>query len=281
MFATLLKYEFRRTKNILLPLNIGALAIGAVGYFLMLLFTKIIDNPDSDLVIAAPLLYLLCFGLMLMVGLLGTALAIVLCIQFYRDKFTDQGYLTFTLPASTHQILLSSYLNFLIWTVINTVVTLVAVVMMVTPFFTYMFAQFSEMGLDVAYLWALIKEHIAEILPSGILFTVAYIMIIVSSLFYGITLPYLAITLASVLVKKLKLLLAVGIGYGMSMILGIIPTILSMIEGIITGIIMVNHDLTYYAPGAISLILTSVFYMAFAIGGYFLMHHLVTKKMNL
>ena len=240
MFATLLKYEFRRTKNILLPLNIGALAIGAVGYFLMLLFTKIIDNPDSDLVIAAPLLYLLCFGLMLMVGLLGTALAIVLCIQFYRDKFTDQGYLTFTLPASTHQILLSSYLNFLIWTVINTVVTLVAVVMMVTPFFTYMFAQFSEMGLDVAYLWALIKEHIAEILPSGILFTVAYIMIIVSSLFYGITLPYLAITLASVLVKKLKLLLAVGIGYGMSMILGIIPTILSMIEGIITLLMSVR-----------------------------------------
>ena len=281
MFATLLKYEFRRTKNILLPLNLGALAIGAVGYFLMLLFTKIIDNPDSDLFIAAPLLYLLCFGLMLMVGLLGTALAIVLCIQFYRDKFTDQGYLTFTLPASTHQILLSSYLNFLIWTVINTIVTFIAVAMMVTPFFTYMFAQFSEMGLDVAYLWALIKEHIAEILPSGILFTVAYIMIIVSSLFYGITLPYLAITLASVLVKKLKLLLAVGIGYGMSMILGLVPTALSMIEGIVTGIILVNYDLSFYAPGAFSLIVTSVIYMAFAIGGYFLMHHLVTKKMNL
>ena len=281
MFATLLKYEFRRTKNILLPLNLGALVIGALGYFIMLFFTKLIENPDSDLSIAAPLLYLLWVGLILMLALLGTALSIVLCIQFYREKFTDQGYLTFTLPASTHQILLSSYLNFLIWTVVNTVVTLIGITLMFTPLITLIARETSQMGLDISYLWALMKEEAATIIPSGVLYTVSYIMLTVSSLFYGITLPYLAITLASVLVKKLKLLLAVGIGYGMSMVMGIIPAVLSIIEGLITGMVMVNYETGFYAPGAISYIVTSILYMAFAIGGYFLMHHLVNKKLNL
>lgn len=281
MFATLLKYEFRRTKNILLPMNLGALAIGGVGYFVMLIFTMLMQNPDSEIFIVAPLLYLLWMGLILMLALLSTAVTIVLCIQFYREKFTDQGYLTFTLPASTHQILLSSYLNFLIWMIINTIVTLVGIGIMLTPIISMVLKRIAEMGLDISYLWALIKENIAQILPSGALFTVSYIMLLISSLFYGVTLPYLAITLASVLVKKMKLLLAVGIGYGMSMVMGVIPSILAIIEGIITGMLMANNDLAVYAPGAISYIITSIFYMAFAIGGYFLMHHLVKKKLNL
>lgn len=281
MFATLLKYEFRRTKNILLPLNLGGIAIGAVGYFIMLIFTKLMENPDSEISIVAPLLYLLWMGLIMMLALLSTAVTIILCLQFYREKFTDQGYLTFTLPATTHQILLSSYLNFLIWMIVNTIVTIIGIGMMFTPIVSMALKKISEMGLDISYLWALIKEYLAQILPSGVLFTVSYIMLFISSLFYGITLPYLAITLASVLVKKMKLLLAVGIGYGMSMVMGIIPSILAMIEGIITGMLVANNDLSVYAPGSISYIITSILYMAFAIGGYFLMHHLVKKKLNL
>ncbi len=278
MFATLLKYEFRRTKNILLPLNLGALTIGAVGYFVMLIFTKLLENPDSEISFIAPLLYLLWAGLMLMLVLLGTALSIILCLQFYREKFTDQGYLTFTLPATTHQILLSSYLNFLIWTVVNTIVTLAALGLSLIPFISFTTRMISQTGLDVSYLWAVIKE---EYFASGILMTVSYIMLAVSSLFYGITLPYLAITLASVLVKKLKLLLAVGIGYGLSMVMSIIPSVLSIIETLVLTPAIFNSENTFYFPGTISYIITSILYIAFAIGGYFLMHHLVKKKLNL
>ena len=264
MFATLLKYEFRRTKNILVPMNLGALAIGGVGYFVMLIITLLIQSPDSDISVVTPLLYLLWMGLILMLSLLSTAVTIVLCLQFYREKFTDQGYLTFTLPASTHQILLSSYLNFLIWMIINTIVTLVGIGIMLTPIVSYALREISQLGLDISYLWALIKEYLAQILPSGVLFTVSYIMLLVSSLFYGITLPYLAITLASVLVKKMKLLLAVGIGYGMSMVMGFIPSILAIIEGLITGMLMAGFLFTIIPqsfihdylgqPGVISLI---------------------------
>ncbi len=281
MFATLLKYEFRRTRHILLPMNIGALAIGAVGYFVMLLMTVLIDNPDSEIFIAVPLVYLLWAGLLLMLVLLSVALSIVLCLQFYREKFTDQGYLTFTLPASTHQILLSSYLNFLIWTVINTIVSFIAIGLMMTPMITYLIDQISQFGLDLAYLWALIKENIGTILPTGILYTIAFILSTVTSLFYGISLPYLAITLASVLVKKMKLLLAVGIGYGMSLVMGVISSALSLIEGLVTGILMVSFETPIFSSGAFTLIIMSIIYVAFTVGGYFLMHHLVSKKLNL
>ena len=282
MFATLLKYEFRRTKNILLPLNLGGLGIGAMGYFVMLLLMKLVQNPDSDFTVISPLLLILWIGLFVMLALLSTAMAIVLCIQFFRDKFTDQGYLTFTLPATTHQILLSSYLNFLLWTIFNTIITVIGLILLVAPFFSNVIRELSQLGLDVSYLWAVIKEELAAYLPSGILFTVGYISVGISGLFYGITLPYLAITLASILVKKMKLLVAVGIGYGMSMVMGIIPSILSMIEGFITGMIMASSNTpSYYIPGSVSLILTAILYMVFAVGGYFLMHKLVKNKLNL
>ena len=281
MFATLLKYEFRRTRHILLPMNIGGLAIGAVGYFVMLLMTVLMDNPDSDIFIAVPLVYLLWAGLLLMLVLLSTAISIVLCLQFYREKFTDQGYLTFTLPASTHQILLSSYLNFLIWTIINTVVTIIAVSLMVAPLITYIGSQVSQVGLDLSYLWALIKENLGTVLPTGVLYTIAFALSTISGLFYGISLPYLAITLASVLVKKMKLLVAVAIGYGMSMVMGVISSALSIIEGLVTGVLMVGLNSPILTNGSVTLIIMSVIYIAFTIGGYFLMHHLVTKKLNL
>lgn len=281
MFATLLKYEFRRTKNILLPMNIGGLAIGAVGYFVMLIMTALLKNPDSDIVIALPLVYLLWVGLALMLALLSLALSIVLCLQFYREKFTDQGYLTFTLPASTHQILLSSYLNFFIWTVVNTIVTFIAVLMMVVPFITFMIEQFSQLGMDFSYPMAMMKENLGTILPSGVLYTIAFILSTVSSLFYGISLPYLAITLASVLVKKMKLLVAVGIGYGMYMVMGVISSALTMLEGMATVLLSGVFETPILTGGSVTLIIMSVIYMAFTIGGYFLMHHLVTKKLNL
>ena len=280
MFATLLKYEFRRTKNILLPINLGALLLGSFGYILVLLLVKTVDSTNDIWVSFSPLIVLLWYSMIFMLALLSLAVTIILCLQFYREKFTDQGYLTFTLPVSTHQILLSSYLNFFIWSVINTLVTLAAYALMFTPLISLFASEISNMGLDLSYLWALIKEELTTIVPNVVLMIVSYTLMIVTSVFYGIALPYLSITLACSLVKKAKLLLAVGIGYGLSMVMNLITVVISITEGIITGAFLLESG-SYYALGSISLIITSVLYIAFTIGGYFLMHHLVKNKLNL
>lgn len=281
MFATLLKYEFRRTRKILLPLNLGALAIGAIGYFVMLIVTRLIDSADSEQLLVAPLLMLLWMGLFLILSLLGAALAIVLCLQFYREKFTDQGYLTFTLPATTHQILLSSYLNYLIWTIVNAIVTLISIGLMFTPFITYYIQESSKLGIEFSYFWELLKGDFAIDLPRNILYTVSNIVFTISSVFYGITLPYLAITLASVLAKKHKLLLAFGIGCGISLVIGMIPSIFSVIESLILYSDSALPEAAAYIPGTISQFLTAFLYIGFTVGGYFLMHYLISKKLNL
>ena len=280
MFATLLKYEFRRTKNVLLPINLGALLIGSFGYFLMFILLKITESSNSELMILSPLIMILWYCLFFMLTLLSTAVTIILCLQFYREKFTDQGYLTFTLPVSTHQILLSSYTNFLIWSVVNVLVTLVAFGLMFTPIISSAIRGINDLGLDLAYLWAIIKEEYATIVPNSVLMIVSYSLMMITSLFYGISLPYLSITLACSWVKKGKLLLAVGIGYGLTVIMNIITIVISIIEGIVTGVLL-YESVSYYAFGSISLIIVSVLYIGFTIGGYFLMHHLVKNKLNL
>ena len=101
MFATLLKYEFRRTKNILLPLNLGGIAIGAFGYFITLIIMKLAENPDSDFIIALPLLSFMWIGLFFMLALLSTAVSIILCLQFGDNNF--QLSALFLIPSLRHR----------------------------------------------------------------------------------------------------------------------------------------------------------------------------------
>ena len=122
MFAKLLKYEWKATSKLLGVLSLAALGVGVVGTsVLKILVVSFADGIGDGLegfipVILIPAMIMIVFALIAY----AFGSVIILMYRFYKNKFTDEGYLTFTLPVNSHQIFLSSLLNMLIWLMIIT-----------------------------------------------------------------------------------------------------------------------------------------------------------------
>ena len=115
MLGKLMKHEFKNSWKILLPINIGALLAGlVVGVFLynMPILEKL---PE-------PLIVLLTFGFIGYCFLLAAAAILSLVfivVRYYKSLYSAEGYLTFTLPATTTEILSAKMLTGFIWELIN------------------------------------------------------------------------------------------------------------------------------------------------------------------
>lgn len=99
MFAKLLKMEFRSTWNVLGILCLSLVGAGLLGG-VAIRYLVGASAPKEWLevlctlaITAAVLFFIVC----------GVAALIVQIVRFYRSRFTDEGYLTFTLPVTTHE----------------------------------------------------------------------------------------------------------------------------------------------------------------------------------
>lgn len=267
MFGKLMKHEWRSTaptQGILALAAFGAAVLA--GIMLRLLFGAEEQLPDA---LTASLAASMGFMLLAMVGCVA-AMSILLLVRFYKHKFTDEGYLTFTLPANSHQIFLSSALNMLIWTAIATAVVLLG-------FFTFLQIGLSgELPFDPEDL-NMIGQELDDL---G--FKDAMGLQFLISLPYSVVMTMTCITVGAVIAKKHKILAAFGIYYGISYLSGIFSSILS---AVLTGSIMnTPFDSVEAEIAAMSNMITTasiLWEVALMIGGYLLSTHLMKKKLNL
>ena len=122
MLKKLIKHEFKATYRFYVPIYIALAALLA----LACIFLTVIDHFDVNemfLSITLPLGAIVGF-----LAIIFTVLSpyIFICLRFYRSTATREGYLTFTLPASTNQILFSKFLVSFLWAVLTITVTLFA-----------------------------------------------------------------------------------------------------------------------------------------------------------
>ena len=122
MLKKLIKHEFKATYRFYVPVYIALAALVA----LACIFLTVIDHFDVNelfLSITLPLGAIVGF-----LAIVFTVLSpyIFICLRFYRSTATREGYLTFTLPASTNQILFSKFLVSFLWAVLTIAVTLFA-----------------------------------------------------------------------------------------------------------------------------------------------------------
>ena len=286
MFATLLKYEFKHSWKVLLPINGANLLLGCIGFVLMLIMTALFQSQNENIMAFGMLFYLLWAGLLLLLPIFAFASAIILSLRFYRHKFTDQGYLTFTLPATTHQILLSSIANFLIWNLLNAIITVICYVLMVLPFIVWMVKEIGQLGVEWSMLSEVLKilweNYLGDIISISAISIAGYISYLIGSLFYGVMLPYVSIAVGSTLAKRYKLLASVGVGIGIYIVMYVITMLLQTLEYIIHLITLFSMEsLSILSSGSITMLIMGILNFAFAIGGYFLTHHLIDKKLNL
>lgn len=112
MLGKLFKYEWRSISKLLLPIHGFVLLFALLSrfYFTISGGTDALLNTDSTII--GTLTMLLIFALVIVIS----------SIAIFTYIYTDQGYLTNTLPVTPSQLLLSKELAALLWLLIDVVV---------------------------------------------------------------------------------------------------------------------------------------------------------------
>lgn len=275
MFLKLWKHELRVTGKLLGILSAAALSLGFLGAGALRLLLYLQSSDLAELP-AAPILTvglsLVLFFSYLALIIYSSGVYLYLLLRFYRHKFTDEGYLTFTLPVKTWQIFFSSLANQLLWTVISLVVTVTSVgiaLLMGTATNGLLNTEILS-GIETAF------RSFAEIYQLFENPLLPIITLVLYVLFFTI-IPMTCITIGAVLTKKHKLLAAFGIYYAINAVSGIVQSIL------LTSSVLLNVEIMNDPNVLINMLLGvfCVFYGLLSVAGCLLSIRLMSKKLNL
>ena len=284
MFSRLLKHEWRANAGLLGMLSLAALGIGVLATVVL----RILWSTSGELwwetekglgVVLVIALCMFLFFAVVALSVYAIAVQVILLYRFYKNKFTDEGYLTFTLPVKPTQIFWSSFLNMLFWLVISVLVVF-GVVFLAALFGT------AEQGLVNMEVFDAMKDllELFRVIDWQMLlqeqYSIPYLIVLgltfLVTPFYALILPMACITAGAVLAKKHKILASFGVYYGVNFVVGIITSVASVAP----TLLMMNsaNPEVYYLISmsiqlAISLVLT--------FGAYCFTIHVMKKKLNL
>lgn len=203
---------------------------------------------------------------------------VLLFIRFFKNFFSDEGYLTFTLPVSRKQLLNSKVITGFIAMVATAAVCGVSWLIMIAirntgnpdsggffgPIIWYIADGTKELGI---YFWIYMAEGV----------TLALIFLALVVLFL-----YFCITFGSMIVKKGKLIASIAIFYGASSIFTAIVQFL-LIFGSIGFLVSLDPGTTLNEDPLLALFLLGlIFYLSMlSCLLYALQYRMLDKKLNL
>ena len=273
MFAKLLKYEWRATRGMVGLLCLICLSAALVGGLAMryLVWVSELDSQSNAFIVLSVLTMIFAF---IAIAICCVAMELYAVWRFYKSRFTDEGYLTFTLPVTTHQILLSSFVNCLICMVC-------ALAALMAGYLVLLLLGFSALENFFPSLWEVLPLAMENAwrLFSGETgaFLAQLTLGVVTGVLNGTVVMMLAVTIGSILARKHKVLAAVGVYYGINMAMSLITSVL----GVILGLSMYTSQSSSIGVFSSMMLMESGLFLIVAVGGYFLMYALVHRKLNL
>lgn len=266
MFAKLLKYEWRATRKIQGILALSILGLGLIGSIILRLMLRADYDSNAALTalggVSVGLMWLSMYACLI-------ASFILLLGRFYKNKFTDEGYLTFTLPVTGHQILWSSIVNIILWELIIYAALVVAVLFIlligIGPELTAV--DWNTAAEELSFL----REELSAVTGPFWLMLLSMPVMALANVILMLT----AITLGCAAAKKHKILASFGIYYGLTMAISTVSSVVS--TTIVTAQIMSGKEPSLWMVSLFTLIL----YAALGIGGYLLTENMIRTKLNL
>lgn len=209
MLKKLLSYDFKAIFKYWWVGALTTLALSAVGAGCGTILETEKELPPSVTIFAT-------IGMVLVVLSIFAFLIfseLLIYVRFYKHLFTDEGYLTFTLPVKRHQILSSKLISGFVCALLTGIVTVAdAAIILLTTFRKDIFVEGWYDKLING-----IKEIIAE---DGALYLITFflevILVGVLVLAFGVLFTYLCITFAGAISKKSKLASTILIYYAAS-----------------------------------------------------------------
>ena len=283
MFSKLLKHEWKANRRLLSILSLAviiAAVVGTIALRVMVNYGDRLSESNSFLNLLLLPLGLLVFVSFLALVVYAAAVLFVLLFRFYKNKFTDEGYLTFTLPVTNHQIFLSSAVNMLIWSVISVVLVILLFVVMIligTSTSGFINMELIRELRSLKFILPEMAEAYSEILGDS--YGILTLISILISPVYNVVLAMTCITLGAVVAKKHKILAAIGIYYGANTVLGILSSAITTVP----SLMFIGNDGLASSDRYFTLTMVAqlLIYAAVIVGGYFLSTKLMKNKLNL
>ena len=224
MLGKLLKYDLKAVGKywwIVMVVMLGLFGTAGISFggfqFILNILAEIgIGVSDEVLVLALSIatgitefFLIATFSISLMgIGGCFIAVAILIYVRYFKHLFTDEGYLTFTLPVSRAQIFNAKVINAVIWVMLTGVVTLIG------AFIMMMFISVGSIGILSVDSIKMILGDIASIPLTQWLWFALWGIIIALIAIAGCVLEpcaaYFCITLGATVFKRAKLFAAIG-----------------------------------------------------------------------
>lgn len=268
MVKKLLKYEFISYLRTLVPMYIILLAIGAVNRFIQIFEN---DHFSYDIVFNSSLIALVisiivCIVMTVVVGV----------VRFHKNLYTSEGYLTFTLPVTSGQLIFTKLVMLLTFTLIGIAVILTsASVAMLGDVLIEVFRA-------IGYILKMYFEHLGA---NGLFYIIEVAVLLLVSVIYQYLLYYSCITIGQT-AKKNRVFMAFVtyfVYYLITQVFGTIFLIVGMVfgeMGILGRISKVISEHPYASAHVIFATLIA-FFTVLCVALYFVNRHIMNRKLNL
>lgn len=273
MLLKLVKYDLRSQRflsSLLLLISLGGAVLSSI--LLQVLISTMESDENAFAAIAMLGSIMMLFFVILGTFLSASAVLLSVAIHYYKKTVSDEAYLTFTLPATAGQHLMSKMMSGSVWMLLSSLVIVVDVIIIILP--QIVITGDVSVAEIIEYLGFYFELVFASELTT-VFALIGYGLNALAMLLSQLALLYLSLTVGGIVVNKCKALLGAGIYLGADMVV-------SLIMQVITSVCSVAFlSASYDAYMLFSTYLSAVLYTAFAITCYQITRHLLENKLNL
>lgn len=279
MLGKLIKHEWKavwKVPTLLIGILMIIAAIAGLTFSLPIWDSDWIGLPMSGI-----MLIMLFYVAMLGVGI---GIAIYLAVRYYKSMFTDEGYLTHTLPVTARQILVSKVIVISVWELIGSIAVLVslgvfggvAVLSLASKegeFATLVMEALKEVG----QLWNM------PFFKDFQLFGISTVGMELVSCFSGTMIIIASITMGQ-MIRKHRILGSVGAYFAISAVIQGIAMVIMFpitIKMITDNAFLYRFETSPFSFYTILWVVISIVYLAVGIGLYILSEYLLRRQLEL
>ena len=217
MLGKLFKHEMKANARLLLPLYLVLFVLTVMDRIVLNL--HIFKGVFSFLPASITFIYIMSLISIVIVSF------VIIVMRFYKNLMSDEGYLMFTLPVKSHQLINSKLLASLIWTTASVLAVFASLLLV--------FASQEHMRIFWDGLKMVMSEIKAEFgTGNTTLFFIEMIILIIVASINKIIMIYVSIAIGQ-LVHAHKVIGAFGAYIGISVIIQFAVTFLAFIAGVI------------------------------------------------
>ena len=271
MLGTLFRHEWKATWKVMTVLNAAVLVMILFGFLII----KAGDFPNffkSDRFDGGDgVLYgmtLAGYATIFFAGLITLFVGafIYFCARFYRNLYTDQGYLMHTLPVSPHELILSKMFVCIIWRIVGCIVLVIGGVGMASAFTGESFFEIIDTVLGYGDWFIYVIAHLFSF----------FIMI-----FYSTLMAYMSISVGQ-LAKKNKVLASIGAYIGFTVGTAVLSSSINMALFLTRSDTFFDRlDMSFENMQSMTTVTSALGEAALCALFYWITYYIMDKKLNL